>query len=71
MFSIVCRVFPPLSAPVTDKLRFSDKYLSLRLSSDVKFDCWYLGFFSSSVTSFLTIDLYLCKFKDVSWFGLK
>ena len=62
-------ILPPLSAFIF-KLRFSDKYLSLSLSSDVKFNCWQLDFFSSSVT-FMTMDIYLRKFKGVSWFGLK
>ena len=66
MFSIACRVhddnLPPLSAHLV-KLRSSDKYLSLSVSSDVKFDCWHLGFFRSSVTSFLTDDIKLCTSK--------
>ena len=78
MFKIVCRVhddnLPNLSAPFIVRLRFYDKYLSLSFSSDVKFEICQitkLDFFSSSVTSFLTMDIYLCKFKGVSWFGLK
>ena len=61
----------PLSAAFIVKLRFSDKHLSLSLSSDVKFDFWWLGFFSSSVTSFLVVDIIFVSLKGVSWFGLK
>ena len=64
-------ILPPLSASFIVKLGFNDKYLSLSFSSDVKFDCWELGFLSGSVTSFWTVDIYLCKFKGVSWFEFK